>query len=226
MSQRVFFIWCLLLSSLSWLPFRPAEATCNSDTVKIKIVNMDSSPIISIMSKNSGATDWNRLERIMGMKLVGIKIDPNDSQYIELIDSSNAILYDFVFVFGNGQNIHRDQINTCETKELKIRSVTPALNSTPTPAPIPNPAPILSELDRGCGYVPSGSKHSSVQVASAILRNGPGWGYSPVNGGPLLYGTNVIVIKIIKPWVCVAVAENGGNRRLGYINGYELTPPR
>ena len=69
-------------------------------------------------------------------------------------------------------------------------------------------------------------KWASVKVEMLNLLTGPGAGYLPVGGGALTFGTRVIVLSIIKPWVHVAVQEGVGGGRIGYVNGYGLTPPR
>ena len=72
----------------------------------------------------------------------------------------------------------------------------------------------------------SSSRIATVKVPQASLRTGPGLGYPSVAGGGLPFGTDVIVLKILVPWIQIAVPEGVGGGRIGYVNGYELTPPR
>ena len=216
-----FFKSCFYLLCLTFGPTE-AEAACSA---KMMIVNEASSPIIGILAKNSGKTDWMPVGQPQG-----VTIAPNDKQVIDPGDGSDAVLYDFVFLFGNGQIFSQERIDVCKTTDLRVRpgSIVPAPSVTTSPVmapPVivaPQPVPRRPAPQKQL----ASSRIATVKVPQASLRTGPGLGYPSVAGGGLPFGTDVIVLKILVPWIQIAVPEGVGGGRIGYVNGYELTPPR
>ena len=219
---------CVFLSFCLIAGLAETKAACST---KMMIVNEGSAPIIGILAKNSGKTDWLPVGQSQGVTLA-----PNDKQVIDPGDGTDAVLYDFVFLFGNGQVVSQERIDVCKTTDFRVKpgstvpvpvlpvmfppGISPPVTSPPVlvmPEPVaPRPAP-KKQLS---------SRVSTVKVAQASLRTGPGLGYPSVAGGGLMYGTDVLVLKIRVPWIQIAVPEGLGSGRIGYVNGYELTPPR
>ena len=128
---------------MSCLALSQAKAACNAS---LKVINEASSPMISIMAKNSGKTDWTP-----AMSPADAKVAPNDSVVINPGDGSDAVLYDFLFLFANGQVYPQEKINVCDTGLLRVRPVaTTAASQEASPPPAPRvpvvqaPPPVFS----------------------------------------------------------------------------------
>jgi hypothetical protein len=129
-----------------------------------------------------------------------LKIRFSSGKVAQWLDGFNFCAITKIIVYYNGA-----------TSAFTVRYET-ANQSAPPPPPAPPPRATPSKL-------------STVKVPWAAIRSGPGVDYPTVGGGRLRYGTDVIVLDIVVPWVHVDAPDGAGGHLTGYVNGYELTPP-